>query len=445
MADAPADGVYDPTAPRAAVVDHIGGTVEVVAATPGAAGTASVTLPDGAVWEVDHADPDRLVTLDVPVARADASPLLVAAFGGDGALEVLDDAVESGTRAEDDAVGRVAGYGGGGRRSVDPARAVDAGRTGRLVLLADMATDVALGPLGRIVALAELLVLLDPTPAGDLLRPVVARLVADAAALADEAEVPDAPPLEPERAAAVLAALDALAAAATDPDPIRDLTSRLAAAMRPDPAVGHLALDAMEAAAPAAAPAPAGAALGERVGRGRVARSAVAGARAEAPRLAATWVAEAVAEVVVPHGAAGGWVRLLRPDDLVAVAQAPLIRHELRARARLLVEPGTDLAALEVQVIRPGAGVDPRGERDLVARAIRAGRAAASAERRGDLGRAADRWAACASAWGSAGDKARSVLARQRVAGLGSASMSVRLGPLLVDELDPYAAATPGL
>ena len=450
MADAPPAGLYGPHDPRVAIVDPVGATVEVAASTPGLAGTSAVALPDGEVWEVDHADPDRLVSIEVPAAGADASPLLIAGFGGDGALEVLDGAVEAGTRAEAEAVGLLTERAGRRHRLADPIRTLEAARTGRLVLLADMAADAALGPLGRVLALAELLVLLDPTPAGDLLRPVVARLVGDVAGLADEAEIPPDRPLDPERADAIVAALDALAAIVPDPDPVRDLAARIAAAVA-DPHDGREFLSALEVsstiapppAAVPAAPAPSGL---PTAARGR--RAAGDAVRADgAPRLEARWVAEAVAEVVVPHGASGGWVRLLRPDDLVAVAQAPLVRHELRARAELLVEPGTDLAALEVQVIRPGAGVAPRGDRERVARAIRAGRAAASAERRGDVPLAAERWSECASEWAAAGDKGRYVVAQERrhLGTGGGPGLAARLGPLLVDEFDPYAAVTSGV
>src|SRR4051794_35290796 len=57
---------------------------------PGPAGISSVTLPNRDVWQVDHANPSRLVSLESDAADPASSSLLVAALGGDEVLFLVD-------------------------------------------------------------------------------------------------------------------------------------------------------------------------------------------------------------------------------------------------------------------------------------------------------------------------------------------------------------------
>ena len=84
-----AEGIYRSTV--GALVD--GDRLAVSGRHAGPAGVSGVELPDGSVWEVDHADPSVPVLLEVDAMDASTSPLLVTAFGGDGAMFLADDAI----------------------------------------------------------------------------------------------------------------------------------------------------------------------------------------------------------------------------------------------------------------------------------------------------------------------------------------------------------------
>ena len=84
-----AEGIYRSTV--GALVDR--DRLAVSGRHAGPAGVSGVELPDGSVWEVDHADPSVPVLLEVDAMDASTSPLLVTAFGGDGAMFLADDAI----------------------------------------------------------------------------------------------------------------------------------------------------------------------------------------------------------------------------------------------------------------------------------------------------------------------------------------------------------------
>ena len=86
MADAPINGLYEPFVDAAIDADRL----EVFGDSFGPAGISAVELPDGSIWEVDHLAPGRLVALEVDAVDPAGSPLLVAAFGGDGAMRLAD-------------------------------------------------------------------------------------------------------------------------------------------------------------------------------------------------------------------------------------------------------------------------------------------------------------------------------------------------------------------
>src|SRR5689334_12158630 len=126
MAEPPIEGLYR----RWTSVAIDGDRLEVLGRTAGPAGASVLELPDGSVWEVDHADPGRLVGLEVDAADAAGTPLLNAAFGGDGAIEVVDQAEpidrwRPPTDSEPDDTPPVVSRRAPGRRS---ARRLDAGR-----------------------------------------------------------------------------------------------------------------------------------------------------------------------------------------------------------------------------------------------------------------------------------------------------------------------------
>lgn len=143
-------------------------------------------------------------------------------------------------------------------------------------------------------------------------------------------------------------------------------------------------------------------------------------------------------EVTAPRSDQPRWVRALRTDGLVTVALAPLQRDGLMETAELLVPPDTETDELDVQLVAADELHQLSGApSDRVRRAVRAGRAAASAERAGDRVEAMQRWQLCADLWRRVGDDRRAGQATDRGTSRGG---RVMVGPMLADELDPYAA-----
>jgi hypothetical protein len=123
---------------------------------------------------------------------------------------------------------------------------------------------------------------------------------------------------------------------------------------------------------------------------------------------------------------------------MVAVALAPLQRDGLMESAELLVPPDTDTDDLDIQLVAADELHQLSGApADLVRRAVRAGRAAASAERYGDRFEAMQRWQLCADLWRRVGDDRRAGQAMDRGTSRGG---RVMVGPILADELDPYGS-----
>ena len=180
-----AEGIY--RNPGRAVVD--GDRFLVVGPRPGPAGVSGVELPDGSVWEVDHAEPSVPVLLEVDTVDPPASPLLVAAFGGDGALFLADDAVRMSvddleeTRTVDNRPGENRYW---SRRR--PFANEPSWEAGNALLLADMGNDRRLYPLAQLAACLEFAVSADHTAVGIVLTPVLSGFLDTAEQLADEVD-----------------------------------------------------------------------------------------------------------------------------------------------------------------------------------------------------------------------------------------------------------------
>lgn len=435
MAEPRPFGMYDPATVRRLHHDDEGGVLEVHGVAFGPAGASSIELPSGEVWMVDHADPDRLVGLEIGTDRADLDPLMLAAFGGDGALEVLDraddrDDADAEPEPFDDPWAR--------RRASGP-DTTSAERFGRLVVLSDLAGHPSLDPIARLVALAQLAESAPHGDGGDVLGPVVESLLRSIDALVEAADPTIARTWRPKLAPRVVEALGDLGRHGARTDRLQRLQRELLRwGDSPDRqwAQRHHRPGHWEREYGVAAPADdewlaAAAPMVSEV-------ASVPRARAAGPVLQRT--GELVVEVRVPRGdETDRWVRLLRADGFLLLAQAPLIRHELSDMAELVVGPDVSIDELEVQVLDDHqlvhATVDPLG---AIRAAVRAGRAAASAERAQDLAEAELRWMDCADAWTNAGDDTRARLAAMR-ASPSYVRRSPGTTPLLVDELDPFA------
>lgn len=414
MADAPRNGLYEPFVD--AEID--GDRLEVLGEPFGPAGVAAVELPDGSTWQVDHLDPGRLVGLDVDATDPAGSPLLLAAFGGDGAMRIADQARRSSNDDLADAPRRSEEWNiSSPRRLAEPA----ANAAGRLVLLADLAEDPSLDPLARILAVVELAASTRRTPGGDLFEPLLPALVALAEelaeSLADEADLRRLPRIGPEGERRMLATR-AFAARFGDRAPaVVDLF-----------AWGHTAMDA----------AMFGPAADEHflVAQVAYAEDAVEPSSAQGDFVGTERVTQSLFEVTATRSDGERWVRVLRRDGLVLLAQAPLQRDGLMDRAELLIPPDTEDHEIEVQIVDVDQLINlHRRPAEVIRGAVRAGRAAASAERRGDIGLAMLRWNKCAELWNEVGDLDRYHLAARRATTAGG---RFRGESLLIDDLDPY-------
>ena len=434
MAEPTPFGMYDPTTVRGLHHDVDGGVLEVHGVAFGPAGASSIELPTGEVWTVDHADPDRLVGLEIDTDGADLDSLMLAAFGGDGALEVLDRA-----GAHDDVVVEPAPLEDpwSRRRRSGPAP-TSAARFGRLVVLSDLASHPTLDPVARLVALAQLAEAAPHAEGAEVLERVVEELLHSIDELVAAGDPTVARTWRPKLAPRVAEALGDLSRHAARTDRLQRLQRELLrwadgadgrwAPRQHRP--GHWERE-YGVAAPADDEWFAAAPMVSDV-------ASMPRARRAGPVLQRT--GELVVEVRVPRDdETDRWVRLLRPDGFVPLAQAPLVRDQLSDMAELVVGPEVSIDELEVQVLDGqelvDATVDPLR---VIREAVRAGRAAASAERAQDLPEAELRWMDCADAWAAAGDDTRARLAAMR-ASPSYVRRSPGTTPLLVDELDPFA------
>ena len=420
MAEAPPNGLFWEWADEAAGVAELEDQALVAeVSAPGPAGSSSIELPSGEVVEVDHLDPARIVAVEVPGPDPSASPLLVGLFGGDGAMRLADEARRRGSvgpeAVPDAAEASSGGVGPRAGRSLD----LGAQRAGRLVVLADLVSDPAVHPLARVVAAGEFVASLDRTPGGDLFAPLVEGLAVRAAAAAALVEDADLAGVNAKVAVRLGSAIRPLVGAASGADAaaLERLIERL---VGQDPFAGL----------PVAAVAAAAADLELMVAE-------AASLRAPAMEPTVERVAPSVLEVTVPGAPEGRWVRVLHRDGLVVLATAPLRSEGGSSTAELLVPPGLRDDEVEIQVVdahRLAAGGAPA---DVVRRAVRIGRAAASAERAGDRRSAMRRWRVCSELWEQIGDRERAAQARRRGTSRGG---RVMVEPLLADELDPYGS-----
>jgi hypothetical protein len=439
MAEAPPNGLFWSVIDRAADRAEIDGDRLVVDLDPcGPAGASSVELPGGDVIQVDHLDPARLVGAEVDGEDAGGSPLLVALFGGDGAMLVAERA-RSGRSSRRPRTSSRRGENG---PSISRRRALPldlaAQRAGRLVVLTDLMTDPAVDPLARVAAAAEFVESLDTTPGGDLFAPIVPRLIDGAVDAASEVDDDTVASLDPVLAGRLSAELGALLAAGFS------VTGSAPAAMTPvvrlvemlETHRRHGDAQILSAMSPAEQPLDGLAdAFADEWAMDDL-QLADGPVRGSTPPMSFVRRSPSVLEVTAPRVHESQWVRVLRTDGLVALATAPLRLDGLMLHAELVVPPDTHSRDLGLQLVGPDELDAMSGApADLVRRAVRAGRAATSAERSGDRSAAFERWRRCAAWWGRVGDDRRARQAMERGTSRGG---RVMVDPVLADELDPF-------
>lgn len=426
MAEVPLDGLYGPPDSVSIGVSVDDGHFEVVGVAFGPAGVSSLQLPDG-VWTVDHADPGQLVRLDIESDDPASTPLLLVAFGGDGALRVVDDpGFERGPDEPppDTTMLWSAPRGGG----------PDAVQAGRLVVLADLAADPLLDPMARVVAAVELAASFERAPGGELFVPLLPDLLAEANRLASDVEDPELPDLDRKNAFRLLSPIEQAVRIAHDlgvpSNDLRRLGDRLQHASVRRPASRERFADADLMAMSDA--------LHFEVAEDAYRDGAIEREVAPAPEdfMDVRRVSPSELHVTAARSDDERWVRVLRRDGLVLLALAPLHSDGLMETAEVLLPPDTLDDEIDVQVVHADeleATADAPAE--LLRDAVRAGRAAVSSERLGSWRRAQERWSESADLWERLGDRRRAELARFR-----SPSGANRFGPvrLLADELDPF-------
>lgn len=381
----------------------------VLGAPSGPAGVSSVDLPDGSMWEVDHADPATLVELDVDATDPARSPLLADAFGGDNTLFMLDQALRVGTDETDWAFID--------SRRPDPPRLAsrphpvrrDVARdVGRLVLLADLVLDRNLHPLARVTAALE-------TAASALPRSrmhigvVVPGLLHRAAQLTADVDDPEIELVD----AAVLAhvrllCLEATKTIRTSTEAASALEQLAARASRAVHSRGTVTDRPVEVDRAAIEEEPSEDLLD-------AAPSRIAAMRIPAPEepvLERT--ADSVIQVSVTRSDERRWVRVLHEGSFILLGQAALMRRDLMDTAEVVVPADALDENLHVQVIdESNLHRSTRAPLDAIRAAVSAGREAARADRLGNTTQARSRWQHCALLWEEAGDSDRSSRARE--------------------------------
>jgi hypothetical protein len=285
-----------------------------------------------------------------------------------------------------------------------------------------------------VVAAAEFIGALEPTPGGDLLLPVVPRLVERTLVTARQVDDATLVALDRKLAFQIITALNPLLTAA----PTGRARSFLVEFVRRIESLSQRGDDeVLMVASMAPAPEPLAHGMWEDELDVQDFADAARG-RVSPPALRFVRRSPSLLEVTAPRSEQPRWVRALRTDGMVAVALAPLQRDGLMETAELLVPPDTDTADLDIHLVAADELHQLSGApADLVRRAVRAGRAAASAERYSDRFEAMQRWRLCADLWRRVGDDRRAGQAMDRGTSRGG---RVMVGPILADELDPYGS-----
>lgn len=417
----------EPIYPGRAQAVTDGEHLRVLGVPAGPAGASTLDLRDGSVWQVDHAVPTSLVQLDVEDADPASSPLLTAAFGGEGALLMLEDAIEVSGDGYDSALL-------GARRPPllqmpprgRPLRHGVAAHAGRVVLLADLADDDRLHPLARVAAAIEAANALAMGVVAQILEPLGATLVDRAVRLAgdfddDEVELLDTEAIRAlhdvfstarklhghsaasrvglgvllERALRITAQPPAGDIPATG-IPASGISSADIAAARIIPDEQHREAE-LDVSLAAALPPSIAAMRGAEVGEPTLRR-----------------IGDSLLEATVTRNTERRWVRVLRRSGFVLLGQAPFRRRGLIDVAEVVVPADVLDEDLEVQVV-DDAALSRLVDRplDAIREAITAGREAARADRLGEVATARVRWDRCALLWEHAGDRDRARLARE--------------------------------
>lgn len=427
-----------------------GERLEVLGATAGPAGSSAIDLPSGGTWEVDHLDPAIPVRFEVELRGADRSPLLIAAFGGDGALYLADQAVEhrSELRSDWESAAEVVPTAPdpllrrpnrqdflrrrAGRVADDPDL-----MAGRIVVLNDLASDTRSDPLARVAAMTELLLRAYAVSGGELLMPARPGIVEMAATLAAEVDDDQLNALGTHTIARLASMLTrvggtgrgsgsplvGLAERARSISLLRTPSMAAVAARHP----GVVSLADLPDPEPSEPDTPNGdptdgkgphdgegvppVVLAMRLPSAVQVSSDDLGSAAEFLDLQR--LGSAHVRVSVTRDDRERWVRLTHARSHLPLAQAALRRRDLLEVADLVVPPGLTDDDLVIELVDP---TDPtfRDARAMhvIHGAVRQGRVAARRTRVHGAASARAEWDRCADMWAMVGDPGREGMAR---------------------------------
>lgn len=407
----------------------------------GPAGVSAVELPDGTLWEVDHADPSRLVLVALD-GDLDRSVLLRDLLGPErfdlacAQLDAQRAAKAAGSRLRADV------------RSADGAEHVSGPRNrwhgaahavGSAILAADLAADDSQLPLVRLAAGLEFLSMVGGGQLEQLFGPLAEQVAEGLVEPARDLDAEGLELLEPQ-AEKSLHRLESLVrqAARQYPElelPLREVLELLRSSRRrrnqPQEFGTHLmvnralrAIDSSPFDAPDGSWAPA------------AFESHGSPVRPE-DFLDVSMGGPGHVVVRTARHHRGKWVRVLRVAGLVPLALVPLQPEGMVLEALAVVPPDLDLDDLVVQLLLPDELVGPERPMDLVRGAVEAGRAAARYWRLEKYREASSAWWECGRLWREAGDGRRADEARERAADVPNWNRTPPQRPLLADELGP--------
>ena len=387
----------------------------------GPAGVSSVELPDGTMWQVDHADLSRLVLLvvdgDLELSRlardllgAERFDLACAELDAQRAAKAPGKRLKAIVRETGD------GWAMSAPRGSQPGLAIDIGSA---LLAADLSSDHSNTPLVRLAAGLEFLAKVRDGQLREVLGPVAGGVVRSVGELARGLDPDDITSL-PGNALKSLHRLESLVlwAANEFPElelPLRRVDDLLRSGRRSstrrelqgDRAAALYRLSSSRSAAEAD--------MVEWTSADAMSGTAVPPAEPE-PDYFDVRMPEA-GRVVVTTGRQHQdmWISVKRLAGLVPLALVPLLPKELTLEAVAVVPPELALDELAVTPVAPDELVGPERPFELVRAAVESGRAAARYERLVKMDAAAEAWIECARLWAAAGDHGRAELAQERV------------------------------
>jgi len=405
----------------------------------GPAGTSSLELSDGTVWEVDHAEPTQLVSLllEGDLERSTLARDLLGAERFDWTCAQLDAqraAKKPGKRLQAGVPGDPSDVWGTSsprfRGSNDLAALV-----GTAVLMADMSTDESLSPLVRLAAGLEFVVRVRDGYLGSLFEGAVGPMVDQLYDIALQVGPDDFEELG-RQAEKPLHRFESIVRWVRQEVPSLELPLRQVSELMSRRVGGGGGLVGN-----------AGGFVGDGVAssmRMRTTLLAMPDAMSDVDSFGAP-PPEDFIEIDMPEAGQvvvrvsrqheGKWVRIVKTAGLVPLALVPLVEDGMLLEALAVVPSDLEVPDLVVEVVEPDQAVRPERPLRLVGAAVEAGRAAARYERLGRPDDASDAWRECSRLWSDAGDPGRASLAEARAHGSRQWNQRGLLGAFVADEL----------